>query len=401
MNRWTRSVYVVALAFLSIGSSYETAAQESERVPLYPTAAVGNEGCQMQKCFGVAQQFYRDRVLTSGFNIALAVVKREVSNEWRVEQILENPDTGNKFTSEEIAAIENDIILVAGTSSRYNFKTVVYVFARSTGTWSHSQTLILARPEDFTNTRVQNIAIHGDQALIVGLRYDDASNRFFKQVDFYVRTSASTFARRGSFRPPGSEASQEPYAFAMHEERAILGDATAAQGAGRAYLYDYERGWKLMKTFTPPDTTPAGFGSAVDVDESRVAIGAPNTANPDDSDRPGALYTYVRGTTDWNPELATFGPDRADDEPADIRWNFGKSVALEGSSMIVAAGIRTWGFYYVRENTGWDVVAKLPGDEQFFSGSVLLSETTAIMNIGNVAFGSGARVYELPMAIPQ
>jgi hypothetical protein len=139
---------------------------------------------------------------------------------------------------------------------------------------------------------------------------------------------------------------------------------------GKAYLYVPFIGgnnWLETQQFTSPDGAASDhFGSAVALDGSWAAIGAPDAAAP--GQKAGKVYLYHRTGTTWNYITTLASGETAS--------RFGSALHLKGDTLVVGAphngtaGGTGQGhaYVYVRNGTSWNLQATLtaadghPGD---------------------------------------
>ncbi len=103
-------------------------------------------------------------------------------------------------------------------------------------------------------------------------------------------------------------------------------------GPGAAYVFERSGStWVPATKLVAGDAAPnEWFGFAVDVEDGRIAVGAPNADLPPLSAfGPGAAYVFELGPSGWS-EVAKIGPGAA--LPQDV---FGGAVALEGTEIFV------------------------------------------------------------------
>ena len=400
---------VAAIVLVSVASGAHSQVPPS----LFPTDTVPYSGCYAPRCF--------ENVLALDQGTAIAGLRPLVTVSirgpigWITQQDIYNPDIrpprnyqeGERRTWPPFATalgLSGDELLIAGSSSKYNFKDVVYVFARANGLWMHTQALALLRPSGFEQTIVSHIAVDGDIALVTGTRYDDEDpSAAFVQVDCYVRTAPGRWARRGSFKPPVGSSEEFGAAIDLSGRFAIFGDP-AAQGTGRAYLFEYTNGsWLRRSTLAPPSSSiGTRFGAHVAISGNNAAVAAP--AEPtNNSYQLGAVYLFSRDSTTWRRERIIFEPalNEAPEYPDDIRI-FGSSLSMDGPRLIVGAqGGVFLAFepqaYLVEARSGWSVVGGLNNGAGLHSGRVFVSGPTAVVE-GAEDWGDRAGyVFELPL----
>ncbi len=167
--------------------------------------------------------------------------------------------------------------------------------------------------------------------------------------------------------------------------------------AGSVYLFQRSSGgtnnWGQFKKIPCPDAGICGFGFSLALEESTLAVGAPN--------RPGA-YLFYRdqgGTNNWGQKLRL---DSAD-------WWFGGSLALDGDALLVGAEEATVSansdqgaaYVYYRNQGGadtWGQVRKLTasdgGANHYFGCSVAMRDDLAVVGaVGVSAYRGAAYVF--------
>lgn len=121
-------------------------------------------------------------------------------------------------------------------------------------------------------------------------------------------------------------------ALALSDEYLLVGEPTQDK-IGGAYLYDLAAPAQVADSFFPAIDLmdAAGFGTAIDIVGGLLVLGAPYE-NSDNLSNIGALYTYTLNGDVWQEQpLAKLVPlPTAND-------NFGRSLALDGLSLVVGA----------------------------------------------------------------
>jgi hypothetical protein len=401
-----RGLASIAILVLTVAAHSQTVS------PLFPSDAIPHSGCYAPRCFESTA------ALDNGTAIAatqpLVTVSIRSPTGWTTQQDILNPDIkpprnypeGERRNWPPFAhaiGLSGDALLIAGSSSRYNFKDVVYVFSRTNGAWAHTQTLSLRRPAEFEQTIVSHIAVDGSIALVTGTRYDDQDPAAaFIQIDFYVRLASGVWERRGSFKPPTSSSDEFGASMDLSGKLAVFGDP-AAQGNGRAYLFEYTtRGWMMRRTFAPASSAvDTGFGSNVAVGGNSVAIAAPREPGSNWYQQ-GAVHLFTRDAGVWQASGLAFEPsvDASPDE-GDVR-TFGSSLSMDGARVVVGLDGGNWGddrphAYLLEDRQSWQVVGRLINRNAPFSGNVFVSGSTAIVE-GNQEWGDrDGYVFELPI----
>lgn len=373
--------------------SIAATSQTEPPVTIFRTQLTGAYGCDNTfRCFSSALAFRQGTLVAHATGPAISIQTRGLRNNWPLQQLLLN--TESRGSLQGPVALGEDVLVLTGTSSRYNFKQVLYVYSRTNGVWSLIQTLVLFRPEGFDRTEVTSLAIDGNTLLVAGTRYDDDSTptRVLKRVDIYTRASTGLFSRNGAIDPSGQQADGR-YTLALKLPHALIGDGAAS----RAFMYERtSNGWRLRATFRPDaGAVDSGYAAALALDGNTALVGAPGQANPEDASRPGAVYVYQRDSTGWQFETIVTGPPAEDGEHGSSIWAFGQSLALEGGRALIGAGDINLAFLY-EENSGWIPQAKLTGDVQMFPNGMFLSDGTVMQNYYALFGEEAIYVFELP-----
>lgn len=152
-------------------------------------------------------------------------------------------------------------------------------------------------------------------------------------------------------------------AFSADGELILVGASGTEDGRGAAYLFQMNNGeWTQSAILSLNDTTETNFGSSVLLSGDHAFVGAPGHAGGT-----GAVVVYRRSGSNWNEVTTLANPDTSGS-------NFGISLAIDGSHLVVSAPQRDGGSLHVYENEGsdWNHSATLESrsaDERSFFGS--------------------------------
>ena len=179
-------------------------------------------------------------------------------------------------------------------------------------------------------------------------------------------------------------------------------------GGGFAYVFTRSPTgiWFLQSVLSPAD--PGGkFGTVVAVEGDRIAIGAPSHFHEPTGNSGGAAFVFERSGTTWTQQAELLASDPHSND------SFGGSVALDGDTLVVAAGggdgvVANTGCVYVFTHAGgvWTEAVKLfaadgsagdaYGTSVALDGDTLLVGTPRDSDLGTLAgaayvlTGSGA-----------
>ena len=151
-------------------------------------------------------------------------------------------------------------------------------------------------------------------------------------------------------------------------------------GAGAAYVFAESGGtWSQQQELTASDGAPDDwFGNSVAVDGSTVVVGAPHHMVGSNANQ-GAAYVFMQSGTTWSQQAELTASDGA------ARDNFGISVAVNGSTAVVAALNHAGGsnashgaaYVFVQSATTWGQEAELTSSGgatgDYFGRSVAVS----------------------------
>ncbi|MEM6286098.1 MAG: hypothetical protein AAF845_02950 [Bacteroidota bacterium] len=202
-------------------------------------------------------------------------------------------------------------------------------------------------PDDIQRLFGTEIAYGGGGFLAVrdGTRGDAVY--VFEQID------ASTWTRAATLDAPVTN-SNFGTTLAMDDSTLVVGAPFA--GDGQAYVYDYDDGadtWGLTATFSrggvsTPVSVPrtrglaSQFGSAVAIDGSRIAVGAPVDFDNDLNTFTGSVVTFARNEVGaWARTAALYGSGGTSN------GRLGESVAIEGLRVVAGAVAEGDGAVYV------------------------------------------------------
>ena len=260
-----------------------------------------------------------------------------------VQQTWFSPDPANPGADFGSAiAIDGDTLVVGARydsvdrgDGRLGYAGVVYVYRRSDEGWIQEARLT-ASDADASDVFGTSVDIYRD-TLVVGapgwdyLDDDDELQENTGAAYVFVHENGE-WVQQGRVRAEDwGEEDSFGTAVALYGERLAVGaegkDVGLLIDAGKVYTFhrinDY---WYDKHSFTSPGPTLSGsFGSSLDMDGSRLVVGA------DSENEAGAAYLYYRTGSVWDQEAVL---DPHDNSEGDA---FGKSVAINGDKVVVGA----------------------------------------------------------------
>ncbi|MFL6577404.1 MAG: hypothetical protein ACJ8MR_12360 [Povalibacter sp.] len=364
-------------------------------------------GCFSLRCFIWIGSFEDATAVTVNTGGGVAIHTPSNGDIWNVQQVITNPDYPDPPSPYSIVhfgppAFKGQSLLIGGTSPRYSFKDVVYVYAPINGRWTHLQTLALQRPADYDRTHIAKIATDGTTAIVSGTRVKDAiDEEAFTQVDTYLRNTNGTFSRRGGFKPPIPADRLWSSSIEVDGNVIVISDPGADNESGRVHVYGYDvgRGWRLRVTLAAAQwQAGARFGEHIALDGNTIVIAAPAETDP----RPeftGAVYIYQGSGKTWPLQQKL----RAITDPKVMGYQFGNGVDVSGERIVVgkyindfSGSIPTHAYIYERR-ASWVPVAELVDmQEGIFNVDVHLSGDIAIASGTDWSYGRPNFVFDLP-----
>lgn len=262
---------------------------------------------------------------------------------------------------------------VIGAPATNSDRGVAYVFTEKGQTWTRQAELT---PSVAVTAFGLSVAVSGSTA-VVGAYGPGA----FKGAAFVF---ARSLTRAGKVKWPQqaeltTSAAGDTFfgvSVAVSRSTVVVGAyLTAGTGAAFVFARSVTRAGKVKWSQQAELTTSAAFaafGWSVAVSGSTAVVGAPNGASG-----PGAAYVFTRTGTSWSQQAELTAPGGA------VSDDFGYSVAVSGSTVVVGAPGADAGYVFARSGTTWSQQAELttlssPAGAQF-GRSVAVSGPTAVV----------------------
>ena len=247
------------------------------------TLDLSQEGSLPNTYFGSSTAIDGDNAIVAGlqpggFGVMVAYERNGAG--WRLVRHLEEiPGVDPRGFGASICLSGNTLAVLTRPST---ITTNVTIFVRTSGVWSLQKTFT---QNDWPMANVTCIALSGD-TLCFGNPSDAPSKTAVASgiVDVFVRNGSS---------------------------------------------------WSYQKSLCPADAYKGvRFGSSVAIDGSRIAVGAPSAPVGNEIYR-GACYVFTRTAGVWKQSAKISDPNGG------YRFQFGSTVALSGSSLLVSSAART------------------------------------------------------------
>lgn len=225
------------------------------------------------------------------------------------------------------------LVGIPGRDSAFESSGSVYVFDAATGT----RLRIFNNPAPANEDRFgSSVAAAGSLAL-VGAPHDDAGASEAGAAYVYDIGAGSLLGTIQA-SPPLADALFGTSAAAGLPGGAAVGVVGAPgeavstlAGAGAVYIFDLATGSLIRRLTSPSPSAGAGFGSAVTLSETQLAVGAPGEASS-----AGAVHVFDLATGDYVRKSALSTPGSDD--------RFGAALALASTRLLVGAPGVNFGF---------------------------------------------------------
>ncbi|MBL9118735.1 MAG: hypothetical protein JNL80_02330 [Phycisphaerae bacterium] len=264
---------------------------------------------------------------------AAYVYRRNASGQWAFEQKLYPAVAAVSDTFGHSVAIDGDTIVVGTSHDDHSGATDIgsaTVFVHGPSGWTVQATLLPGGAGSFTYAGV-TVAIDGDTVLVGGTGYD--GNRGAGWV--YVRSGSLWSLQAILTAPDGAPDDNLGTGVAIQGDTIVLGaytyDFGGIDNAGGAFVFERSgTSWAYHQTLGVGDAEVGGYvGSSVAIDGDSILLGAFGTnATTEDS---GAAYVFVRSESSWTQQAKLFGLG----SPG-VQW-FGYSTAIDGDVAAIGA----------------------------------------------------------------
>lgn len=207
-------------------------------------------------------------------------------DQWTVQQRLITPETASIFDYfGSGVSIEGDRLAVGAPYAGASLRGGIYLFDRSAGAWSHSQTI---SSPGLAFSLGETVALRG--GLLVSSAFEGPSRRTF----VYDVGGGGSPTLEATLTPsaPSNTAGQ---AIALSGDTLVLGAPFESSAAGAAFVYVRTAGtWTFQQKLTPVGARFATrMGTSVAIDGDRIVLGAPGDSRDD------AAYGFERVAGDW------------------------------------------------------------------------------------------------------
>lgn len=324
----------------------------------------------------------------------VGIFLRDASGAWLRKGTLKASDrkTLAQFGS-QIAMVDRRALVAS--------EKAVYVFQLSSGAWKQTHKLTFSGA-----AQISDLDWHGNLA-VIGVQSDTTSD-----AAYVYDTSANGMRRLARIVGHDSRASDEFAARVAVYGQDIVATAPAygaEQGAAYTFSCTTSQCRERQKLIAIDGERGDRFGSAVDIDQNSLIIGAVN-ANPhvgDASEEPstnnyragGAGYVFLRSSGIWS-EFQKLRPTPTQHH---WYWSLGYDVAISGTRILISApyGVDSWDdglVFSYRRSSGSTFVANGVMSYQASQGIALsIHGATSVVGAPDVDWWTGsAAIYPLP-----
>ena len=152
------------------------------------------------------------------------------------------------------------------------------------------------------------------------------------------------------------------HSVAVSGETMVVGAPGNEANAGAAYVFtDGGMGWQETELRGPDTVAKDHFGDSIAIFGNTVVISAPGHASD-----AGRVYVFSKTPTGWHPTAELRGSEIVGPKDG-LGDDFGSSVAVWGSSIVVGAGLADEdagrAYVFAKTAAGWHRVAYLVGSD--------------------------------------
>ena len=188
---------------------------------------------------------------------------------------------------------------------------------------------------------------------------------------FVYQWTGTNYVRQALLQPAGLSANDR-FGYSVAIQQDVLAAGTyILNEPGLAYVFQRAGTNWIQRARLSATPVPAGeddFGSSVSLSGNTLAVGARGENN-----RRGATYVFIRQGTNW-VQQARLTPDAVPNNAAE----FGESVCLDGSNLVVGASWQGRAYVFNRRGTNWVKQAVLtpPDRGGYYGASVSMQGNT-------------------------
>ena len=266
----------------------------------------------------------------------------------------------------------------------------VFTWDQESGEWGQPIRLT-ASDGDTSDEFGYSVAVHGN-TIVVGARQLDyqsggqivrrpgAAYVFTRPVGGWVATSTAAKLTATD----GAVSDFFGYSVAVDVDTVVIGAYWHDGKQGATYVFTKpDGGWVATSTAAKLTASDGAgfdyFGHSVAVHDDTIVIGAYRHKTDGNSDT-GAAYVFTSPGGDWVATSTAAKLSASDGEAGD---QFGRSVAMDGATVVVGARNNNAAYAFIREDSAWSQAAKFTasdsdGSEEFGSSVAVRGGTIVI-----------------------
>ncbi len=271
---------------------------------------------------------------------------------------------------------------VAGVNSKSFATGAAYVFVRSGTIWN--QQAKLGSPSDSgSNGFGIAVAVNGD-TLLCG---EPDDSQLFGEAYVFLRSGGVWTPQPKLTASDGAIGDVFSTSMALSANTALFGSPSKGNSKGEAYAFVLSGSTFVQQAVLngTGTSTADSFGTSVSVSGSTAILGASGK-----SSGRGAAYIFARSGASWNQQSELTPSDAANGDA------FGTSVSLDGDTAVIGAPAKNGkgvAYVFVRSGTTWTQQAELTASDaaagDSFGGSVSVTGDTAVIGASGRLSGQG------------
>ncbi|MBK9216886.1 MAG: VCBS repeat-containing protein [Chloracidobacterium sp.] len=238
---------------------------------------------------------------TGDVNAGAAYIFVRVGGNWVQQARLTNnvgPEPNDAFGLS--VAIDGNTVVIGSPGTDGRKKDTVYVYINNGSNWVLQQILV---PNDeptplFGHGYGESVALENNR-LVVGARYKSVDNIQCGAAYVYLRTG-SIWSQEMRISPSDpTHGAEFGGAVSMHSERIVVGARATSSHRGAAYIFDRFPTWtERAKIVDPGGSAGDEFGRSVAIHFNLVVVGAPGDTVSGNTNRGSALI-FERSGQNW------------------------------------------------------------------------------------------------------
>ena len=281
---------------------------------------------------------------------------RRVGSEWTFVSSIKSPISGGENEFGTAMDRQGDLLVATAPGWKHPGNLTngaAFVIEPRSGTWMLNTIPLTAPVPSGSDNFGGSVATNGTW-IAVGADLDDALGTNAGAVHLYLEGAPSPTYHSTLYSPTPLAGSRFGFRICMEGQRMAI--SSTEQNSGVVEIFEFNGTWQHTHTITPQQGNGTDkFGSSLDLDGSRIAIGAPGANGG------GAfeVYSFVSEVPAW------FIESRAHGIPQTWTAKFGHAVNLDGDHLVVGApettisGVRCGaGYVFERGTSGTWTMAK-------------------------------------------